>query len=93
MNTNYLYNVSSEDVSVQTFYYEKLRDSVSTISYKLQKSLETFDSVENYVNNSYSIDDVGPCNLGEIKNEILSRVNYLNYTVMPAIKQKINSLK
>ena len=93
MNTRYLYNIEMEDVSMQIFYYERLKNSVQSVSYELKGIIESFDNIENNLKRCFSIDESNSYNFGEVRNEILGRMNYLNYVVVPALKQKINSLK
>jgi len=92
MNTNYLYNVETEDSSLQVYYYENMRDKLYSIIYRLNKSLEYLDNIDSSYKNSYSVDEYNSDNFEEVKNEISSRIRYLKYTVIPAIKKKIDSL-
>ena len=93
MNTNYLYNISLEDSSLQVCYYENLRDKIISIIYYLNESIKYIENLDNSYQKCFHIDECNSSEFYKIKNEILSRVNYLNYTIMPAIKQKIDSLK
>lgn len=93
MNTSYLYNVNSEYKLLQIYYYENLRDKINSIIYYLDKSIKYMENLDNSYQKYFHIDEFSSSEFYKIKNEILSRVNYLNYTIMPAIKQKIDSLK
>jgi len=92
MNSYYLYNVEQEDSSLQTYYYENMKTKLNSIVYRLEKSLSYLDNVDNSYKNGYSIDEYNSNMFEEVRNEISGRINYIKYTVIPAIKEKIDSL-
>lgn len=93
MNTNYLYNVESEDKTLQLYYYEGMKNKLNSIVYYLKKSAEYMQELDNTYKKCFSVDEYSSGQFYKIRNEILDRINYLNYTIIPAVKQKIDSLK
>lgn len=92
MNTEYLYNTELEDKSIQIFYYEKMKNSMYYVVSYLNESLNKLNNVHT-LNNDLLFDEYNSINFNDVSNEILNRIEYLNYTVIPAIQQKIDSLK
>ncbi len=92
LNTQYLYNLDSENISTQLYYYERLKSNInSTIKY-LKDSISSLDGIKDSLN-SLTINDSKVENVTGVKNDIKNRVNYLNNIVIPSINKKINSLK
>ena len=92
MNTEYLYNTGLEDKSIQIFYYEKMRNSMYYVVSYLNESLNKLNNVHT-LNNDLLVNEYNSINFNDVSNEILNRIEYLNYTIIPAIQQKIDSLK
>lgn len=95
MNTNYIYNFSELDSSMQIFYYEKLRSKLYSVVYYLNKSLESLNGLDGKIISYYSINEDIPGNIdiNSVRENIQSRVSYLNNTIIPSINYKINSIK
>ena len=82
------------DSTMSKYYYETLRDRVYSIIYYLRKSINSLNDVDNKILSNYTIDDSGVDNVlvESVREELVSRVNYLNYTIIPALNSKIDSL-
>lgn len=95
MNTSYIYNFNDLDSSMQIYYYERLRSKLYSVVYYLNKSLESLNGLEGKIVSYYNINGDIPENIkiNSIIENIKSRVNYLNNTVIPSINYKINSIQ
>lgn len=78
---------------VSTYDYEQLREKIYSIRYYLNKCITALSEVDGNLTMCCNIDDSAVENLkvSTIINDLRSRVNYLNYTIIPSINSKINS--
>ena len=76
-------------------YYERLRDNLNYVAYYLNQASSSLDNIDNIMLKDYNIDEIIPSNnrISPLRNDILSKVNYIYYTIIPAINRKIDSLK
>lgn len=93
MNAEYVYTEGLDSIS-KTFYYEALRDKLYILVDGLKKSIDSLERVDQDISSSYSVDEgkVDGVLTSEIRDELNSRLNYLNYTIIPLINSKINNL-
>lgn len=90
MNFNFdMFNGVVDTINSQ--YYEKLKNNVNNIIYYLSKSIDELESVDGILIKDYNINDdiVKNVSIKFIKEELINKINYLRSYVIPSINMKI----